>query len=171
MAAPRIRPVTPRDASIVGQVVVSMLADSPLAFGENLAEAQKRTDEEWLQLTEQLIAPPMRTAFLVYDGQSACGFVCADASFAEVLVDTVVISRLWVAPRQRGAGLGRRLMEAVTGWARHRHAGLVELGVTEMNASAMEFYKHLGYKDLGIRTPWPRDPSKQIIILGKELNT
>ena len=147
-----------------------MLTDSPLAFGENLAEAQARTPEEWRDLVEYLIAAPMRTAFLAADESGACGFVCADSSFPEAPADTVLISRLWVAPRQRGTGLGRKLMQAATQWARKRHAGLVALGVTEMNTTAMEFYMHLGYKDVGIRTPWPPDPSKQIIILGKELN-
>ncbi len=52
---------------------------------------------------------------------------------------------------------------------RSKHAALVALGVTEMNTSAMQFYKHLGYRDIGLRVPWPPDPSKQIIILGKEL--
>lgn len=61
-------------------------------------------------------------------------------------------------------------MEAATHWASGKHAALIVLGVTEMNSSAMEFYEHLGYKDIGIRVPWPPDPAKQIIVLGRELN-
>ncbi len=165
----RIRAVTSADASVVSQMVLAMLSDSPLAFGENVAKAQKRTPAQWQELTASLIAAPARAAFLAYDEQGACGFVCADSSFPEAPLETVVISRLWVAPRQRGSGLGRRLMEAATEWAQEQHAGLVALGVTEMNTSAMAFYKHLGYSDIGIRVPWPPDPGKKIIVLGKEL--
>ena len=164
-----IRVVTVDDTELVAWLVLAMLTDSPLAFGENLVEAQKRTQLQWQQLVEQLISPPVRTAYIAYDEEGACGFVCADSSFPEAPIDTVVISRLWVAPRQRGAGLGRRLMDTATQWAREKHAGLIALGVTEMNTSALEFYQHLGYADSGIRMPWPPDPSKQIIVLGREL--
>ncbi len=167
--AASIRVVLPQDAHLVGKIIVAMLADSPLAFGENSAEAQKRTDPEWQELVNYLVAPGLRTAFLASDDLGSCGFVCADSSFPEAALDTVVISRLWVAPRQRGSGLGRRLMETATDWARSKHAALVALGVTEMNTSAIQFYKHLGYRDIGLRVPWPPDPSKQIIVLGKDL--
>jgi GNAT superfamily N-acetyltransferase len=149
---------------------MEMLADSPLAFGETLPEAQSRTAEEWQDLVAQLITRPIRTAFLASDEQGSCGFVCVDSAWAEAPPNTVVVSRLWVAPRQRGTGLGRRLMEVVTEWATQKHAGLLGLGVTEMNTSALQFYEHLGYTDTGMRFPWPPDPSKHIIILGRPLS-
>lgn len=164
-----IRVVEPEDASVVGNVIIAMLADSPFAFGESLEEAQNRTDREWQTLVANLITPGLRTAFLASDRIGACGLVCADSSFPEAPLDTVVISRLWVAPRQRGTGLGKRLMAAATEWAQQKHAGLVALGVTEMNTQAIGFYKHLGYSDSGVRVPWPPDGSKQIVVLGHEL--
>ncbi len=167
--AARLRVVQPDDAPAVGRLIVEMLSDSPLAFGENLAEARQRTCEEWQELVDYLIAPGIRTAFLAFDDLGACGFVCADSSFPEAPPDTVLVSRLWVAPRRRGSGLGRRLMEAVTQWARGKHAGLVALGVTEMNTSAQEFYAHLGYTDTGMRAAWPPDPRKKIIVLSRNL--
>ncbi len=164
-----IRVVEPEDTVVVANVILSMLSDSPLAFGENLLDAQKRSQHEWQALVDHLVASGIRTAFLAFDDRGACGFICADSSFPEAPPETVVISRLWVAPRQRGSGLGRRLMEAVTSWAQAKRASMLALGVTEMNAQAMQFYEHLGYSDLGMRVPWPQHPGKKIIILGRKL--
>ncbi len=165
----RIRPVEPEDAPVVGKVIIEMPSDSPLAFGESVAEARIRKAQDWQTLVEHLTAPGVRTAFLAQDELGACGFICVDSSFPEAPPETAVISRLWVAPRQRGFGLGRRLMDAATQWAREKRARFVALGVTEMNTRAMEFYAHLGYSDIGMRVAWPPDPSKQIIVLGREL--
>ncbi len=164
-----IRVVEPEDTLAVANVVISMLSDSPLAFGESLLDAQNRSQHEWQALVDHLVASGVRTAFLAFDEQGACGFICADSSFPEAPPETVVISRLWVSPRQRGSGLGRRLMEAATSWARDKRAAMVALGVTEMNTQAIQFYEHLGYSDLGMRVPWPQDPHKKIIILGRKL--
>ena len=165
-----IRTVELQDAPFVSRVILEMLADSPLAFGETLVEAQSRTDQDWLEFVQHLITPPVRTAFLAHDEKGVCGFVCVDSALAEAPPNTAVVSRLWVAPRQRGSGLGRRLMEIVTEWAREKRAGLLALGVTEMNIQAMDFYEHLGYTDTGMRFPWPPDPRKQIIVLGHQVS-
>jgi GNAT superfamily N-acetyltransferase len=154
---------------VVASVIAEMLSDSPLAFGESLAEVQTRTPVQWQAIVEDMVKPGAATAFLASDSQGPCGFLCADAVYPEAPPETVVISRVWVAPRQRGSGLGRQLMEAAARWADARHAGFLALGVTEMNTRAMQFYEHLGYKEIGMRFPWPPDPSKQIIILGKDM--
>jgi GNAT superfamily N-acetyltransferase len=165
-----IRVVQPEDAGTVGKVIIEMLADAPLAFGESLAEARARTPAEWKEIVEYMVRPGSATALLAFDESGPCGFVCADSGYPEAPPETVVISRVWVAPRQRGSGLGRRLMEAASDWAAGQHAKLLALGVTEINVTAMQFYEHLGYREVGMRIPWPPDPTKQIIILGRELN-
>jgi GNAT superfamily N-acetyltransferase len=157
------------DTPTVRAVIFEMLSESPLAFGESLADAQARSEDDWSALVQNLITPGIRIAFLAYDEDGACGFVCADSDLPQAGADTVVISRLWVAPRQRGSGLGKRLMDVVTEWAHEKNAVLLGLGVTEMNTNAMRFYEHLGYKDTGMRFPWPPDPTKQIIVLGRAL--
>jgi GNAT superfamily N-acetyltransferase len=60
-------------------------------------------------------------------------------------------------------------MEAITKWALEQGANQIGLGVTEMNIEGLHFYEHLGYTDLGFRAPWPPDPTKQILILGRRI--
>lgn len=164
-----IRSVQIQDVLIVKDLITRMLADSPYAFGETLAEAQARTAEEWPQYIENTMIPPDHSAFIAFDQEGACGFIAGDKANPQAPPDTVVVGRLWVASRQRGTGLGRKLMDTITTWAFKQNAKFIGLGVTEMNLNALKFYEHLGYIDLGIRFPLPWDLSKQIIMLGRQL--
>lgn len=168
-ASRKIRPVTEQDAAEVAQMITEMLTGAPLAFGERAQAARARTPAQWQELVRRLVTPGVRAAFLAEDELGPCGFVAADAEFPETPRGTVVISRLWVAPRQRRRGLAHALMEAATHWALDRHASHISLGVTEMNVSAREFYRRLGYRETGMQAPWPQDPAKRIIILSRKL--
>jgi GNAT superfamily N-acetyltransferase len=58
--------------------------------------------------------------------------------------DLMVFS-MWVDPTSRRLGLGRRLIEAVEGWARGWGGSRVVLWVYSGNESAMRFYRRLGF--------------------------
>lgn len=164
-----IRQVKVQDVFLVKEVIVQMLTDSPDAFGETLSEAQARTNADWQQYVENTIVAPHHSAFIAVDKQSACGFVAGDAANPQAPPNTLVVGRLWVAPRQRGSGLGRKLMDVITKWASEQGTQFIALGVTEMNINAMDFYEHLGYMDTGMRVPLPWNAAKQIIMLGRRL--
>jgi GNAT superfamily N-acetyltransferase len=146
-----------------------MLTDAPYAFGETMAEAQARTVDEWNQYIEDTMIAPRHSAFIAFDQAGTCGFIAGDKANPQAPPDTVLVSRLWVASRQRGIGLGRKLMDTVTTWARDHNAQFIALGVTEMNVNAIKFYEHLGYIDTGFRLPLSWDPTKQIFLLGQKL--
>ena len=76
---------------------------------------------------------------------------------------------MWVAPEARGQGLGRRLLEAVEGWAREAGYGLIGLGVTTTNEAAIRLYERSGYTDLGQRLPLRDDTELEIALMGKRL--
>jgi len=50
-------------------------------------------------------------------------------------------------PSLKGAGLGRRIMEAAENWLAGRGVWKVQLLVREDNSAARRFYEHLGYRD------------------------
>jgi ribosomal protein S18 acetylase RimI-like enzyme len=164
-----IRNVQLQDILIVKDLITRMLTDAPYAFGETLAEAQGRTIDEWQQYVENTMTSPGHSAYIAFDQAGACGFIAGDKANPQAPPGTVVVGRLWVASRQRGTGLGRKLMDTITAWARDQNAQFIGLGVTEMNVNAIKFYEHLGYMDTGIRFPLPWDPVKQIIMLGQKL--
>jgi ribosomal protein S18 acetylase RimI-like enzyme len=76
------------------------------------------------------------------------------------LVGTVMVGhdghRGWVyylavATAERGAGLGRRLLQAAETWLRENGAVKVQLMVRGSNPSVMGFYDRLGYADADVR--------------------
>jgi ribosomal protein S18 acetylase RimI-like enzyme len=55
------------------------------------------------------------------------------------------VNYLAVAPRLRGNGLGRALMQHVEEALQQRGCPKINLQVRESNREAIEFYRHLGY--------------------------
>jgi ribosomal protein S18 acetylase RimI-like enzyme len=168
---PMIRAVQTEDWPLVRDVCVRMLLDSPEAFGGTLAEAQGRSPSEWSLYVERCAKGIEMSAFLAEDSSGVCGFVGADTSDPRTPPGTVLVSQLWVAPRQRGTGLGRELMNAVTTWAEEGRAARISLGVAESNLGVQKFYEHLGYVDTGIRVPLLSNPSLRVIVLAKRLDS
>jgi ribosomal protein S18 acetylase RimI-like enzyme len=57
---------------------------------------------------------------------------------------------LYVAPQQRGSGLGRRLLEAVERYARMRRARCLWLETSNVNYPAIQFYRRVGFRLCGL---------------------
>jgi len=163
-----IRLVQPEDWPIVRDVVLKIYNDAPYAIGGSLTEEEARTEQEWRQYAGKLADATHGCGCLAEDAQGACGFVVGDADYPSLPPRTVAVFRLWVAPRQRGSGLGRKLMDSVTEWAASWGAEQVALGVKETNVDVLEFYRHLGYEDTGMRLQVPNQPGN-VIIMGRRL--
>ena len=65
------------------------------------------------------------------------------------------LAELYVAPAQRGRGLGRALMEAALREARERGADTMEIGVDEPDLAARRLYESVGFTN---RTGGPDGP-------------
>lgn len=167
----RIRPVQTDDWPAVRQVIIHMLTDAPYAFGETLSEAQDRPDEAWQHWVRQLADGSQQRAFLAEDGLGVCGFVRGDTTMPQLPPNSALVGQLWVAPHQRGTGLGIELMAAVTNWVKQLGLGQIFLGVTDSNLRVLNFYNRLGYQDTGMRFEVPGRESRQIIIMLRPLPT
>ena len=56
-----------------------------------------------------------------------------------------VVDSIGVTEAFQSRGVGRALMEEVTGWAREHHAPSIELSVHDFNRQAIRFYELLGF--------------------------
>jgi ribosomal protein S18 acetylase RimI-like enzyme len=168
---PTIRAVQAGDGPIVRDVCMQMLLDAPEAFNATLAEVEGRSPSEWVLFVERCAQETDMSAFLAEDSSGVCGFVRADATDPDAPPGAVVVSQLWAAPRRRGMGLGRELMNVVTRWAEDRQANLISLGVVESNLEVQKFYERLGYADIGIRVPLPSNPTMQVVVMARRLRS
>jgi ribosomal protein S18 acetylase RimI-like enzyme len=162
-----IRPVGEADVHVVRGLYIAMLTDTPYAFGETIGEVESRTDMDWKPLATQLAKGDRAVAFIAEDAEGPCGFVRADTIDPRIPSGTVLVGNLWTAPRQRGQGLGRALMDSVEHWATEHQAQRLALGVTDENHAALRFYSNLGYRDTGRRAPAGVDPNRTASVLAK----
>ncbi len=93
------------------------------------------------------LADPARAGVLVAERDGAViGMVTA-----QLVVSTAEggasawIEDMVVAERERGRGVGRRLLEAIEAWARARGASRLQLLADRENAPALAFYARLGW--------------------------
>ena len=78
------------------------------------------------------------------------------------------LARLAVAPDWQGQGIGRRLVEAVEGWALLLGLDEVRLGVRAELPANRDFYRRLGYSEDG-NAPFRYDPRYSYLKMKKRL--
>ena len=66
----------------------------------------------------------------------------------------IYLEDLYVRPAYRGRGLGKALLETLTGIARERGYGRVEWSVLDWNTPAQDFYRSLGAAPMDDWTVW-----------------
>ncbi len=136
---------------------MSALADAPDAFFSTLAEAQQRSQAEWLRHFSNGVKSSLDLPLLAeVDGEPvglAWGKIDADEpQLAELF-------QMWVAPDWRREGIGAMLVRAVIDWSRENKAKHLELEVTLQNLPAIALYKGLGFTPIG--DPHPLRPDSQ----------
>jgi GNAT superfamily N-acetyltransferase len=146
--APEIRRVAPDEWSEYRDIRLAALRDAPDAFGSTYAESAARPEEWWIERTRLSAASDEQAIFLAWDGGTAVGLA---GTFFDG-PDWVVVA-MWVAPEQRGAGLGRLLLDAVVDFQRAQGATESVLGVVDGNDDARALYERYGFRDNGVANP------------------
>ncbi|HEY1682405.1 MAG TPA: GNAT family N-acetyltransferase [Candidatus Tumulicola sp.] len=123
-------------------VRLAALTEAPYAFGSTLADWRDATEERWRQ---RLRSVPCNMVVAI-DGVD----VGMASGFPEE--GNVLLISMWVAPSARGHGVGDRLIESVTEWARELGVPAVDLDVVESNLPAIALYRRNGFVDAGPST-------------------
>jgi ribosomal protein S18 acetylase RimI-like enzyme len=85
--------------------------------------------------------------FVAIDGDSAGGFVQLYPSFCSVdAVKIYILYDLYVDASARKSGIGEKLMNAATAWAREQGAARLDLLTEDNNLAGQHLYEKLGYK-------------------------
>jgi len=87
-------------------------------------------------------------AWLILNGSVAVGYIVLCFGYSlEFLGRDAFIDEFYLIEEYRGRGWGRRTFEFVQEEARRQNVRAIHLEVVRKNASALEFYRRLGFKD------------------------
>lgn len=152
-----IRRVRPTDAARVRALRLEMLADSPLAFLETLADAAARPHTEYAARIAANSRGPHAAQFVADPGGRLVGHAGGVASPTEP--DVTVVFAVYVTPAWRGTSLLGELVEGVGAWSRACGRPRLMLEVVVGNDRAYRAYRRLGFTDTGVRVPHPTIPA------------
>jgi GNAT superfamily N-acetyltransferase len=156
-ATATVRRVRPADAARMRALRLEMLADSPLAFLETVAEAAARPHAEYAARIAAVATGTGTAQFVADAGGRFVGHAGGIAAPDELGV--TVVYAVYVTPARRGTGLLGDLVEAVAAWSRECGRRELMLEVVVGNDRACRAYRRLGFVDTGVRVPHPRIPS------------
>jgi GNAT superfamily N-acetyltransferase len=158
-----IRRATVEDWAAIRDVRLRALRDAPTAFAATYEENADLPSERWkgwatgegwsadiVTFVAERAERGARSASEsppVFDGM-------ATGAVFDTEPDVGHLFAMWVDPSVRGRGVGRRLVEAVIDWGRHRGVGELRLCVTEGNGRAEAVYSKAGFvRTAGEPTP------------------
>ncbi len=134
-----IRQAVAADAAMVHR----LLKDLAITLGKGEVMTSTAADIERFGFGER----PHFDALLAFDGDEAVGLAVYFFEFSTWRGRPgVYVQDMYVAPRMRGRGLGRDLMEAVVRRSRERGGRYVKLAVYDGNEQAIGFYRSLGFE-------------------------
>ncbi|GAA2696744.1 GNAT family N-acetyltransferase [Actinoplanes palleronii] len=157
MESSTVRRITPQDAGRMRALRLEMLADSPLAFLETLAQAAARPHDGYRDRLARSATGPELAQFVTDPGSGPLTGHAGGTIIAEEPQVTVVFS-VYLTPACRGGKLLARLVETIADWstAAGRHELMLE--VVTGNDRAVRAYEKLGFEDTGVRQPHPTVP-------------
>jgi GNAT superfamily N-acetyltransferase len=164
-----VREIVPTDWPQFKRIRLRMLEEIPLAFGETLENARRRSDAGWeARVRGYARGPGIRLGAIDEStGEwvgTMGGFLSPQDGFRPVLVG------VYVAPEVRGsdAGVTDVLLERVEHWARP-HGDTLLLHVHADNGRARAAYSKRGFVEDGITIPYLLDATQFEYEMAKKL--
>jgi predicted GNAT family acetyltransferase len=154
---PAVRRVRPADAARVRAIRLEMLADSPLAFLETLANAAARPHAEFAARIAGMSTGQRSAAFVAEVDGRVVAHAGGQAAYGEPGVS--VVFAVYLTPAWRGSGLLASLITEVAAWSRAAGRSELLLEVVVGNDRAVRAYQRLGFVDTGVRVAHPVLPA------------
>ena len=140
------------DSEVAGRLISALNAELAAAYNDPRANHFGLDPDE---------VAPGRGAFLVaYDGEEPVG--CG--AIRRLDDGTAEIKRMYVAPEQRGRGVGRRVLAALEEAARRLQAGRIVLETGTLQGRALALYHSCGYAEIPAYGEYVNSPATSICM-------
>lgn len=117
-----------------------------IAYRQFYGHACKNKDEMQIFVTERLKRNEAMI-FLAYNKEKAIGFTQLYTNFTTVGLGKIwILNDLYVEPKYRSKGIGKKLIDTVTRFAKEDGAIRVDLKTKHDNILAKTLYKKYGFK-------------------------
>ena len=147
--------VTPGDAARMRALRLEMLADSPLAFLETLAQAAARSHADFRRRIVQASTGNQLAQFVADPGAGGRLIGHAGGTVLPEEPSATVVFAVYITPAARGQGVLPALVDAVAEWSLAIGRRELMLEVVVGNNRAVRAYERLGFEDTGRRVPHP----------------
>lgn len=124
-----------------------------LAIGQQAPGAAHWACDQYNQLVNSGVVLVSEEAGELY------GFVCAQVAAGEWEIENVV-----VAPQFLRRGIANEMMRALIGRAKNEAAAAILLEVRESNLAARGLYEKHGFREVGRRPAYYKDPGEDAIL-------
>jgi RimJ/RimL family protein N-acetyltransferase len=139
-----IRQLTDADWKAFRQIRLESLQTAPEAFAATAQDWEKLSEEE----VRRTLAG-MAAAFVAFEDSEPAGIKCLVRQRPSKKAHRGALIYAYVRESLRGAGVAKALHAAVKEYAHHVGIRQIEISVTVENAGATEFWKRLGYNEVG----------------------
>ena len=106
---------------------------------------------------------PLALWLVAMDGESLAGYVGS-----QTVMDETDMMNLAVTPQFRRQGVGEALVNALVASLKEMGSRCLTLEVRDSNGPARALYAKLGFREIGRRRGYYRDPREDAFILRKE---
>jgi RimJ/RimL family protein N-acetyltransferase len=151
--------VAPADAGRMRALRLEMLADSPLAFLETLAQAAARSHDDYRRRIIQASAGRQLAQFVADPGGKGRLIGHAGGTVLPEEPDVTIVFAVYITPARRGGQVLAEMVEAVAEWSLAAGRPELMLEVVVGNDRAVRAYERLGFTETGARVPHPVIPA------------
>jgi len=147
-------------AGLTIRAMVGRDLDRVMAIAFSLTTAPQWTGEAYVAAMEG-DAVPQRVALVAEAGGVVVGFVVAGVVGPEAEVESIA-----VAGEAQGRGIGAALLGGLIGELKSAGVKELRLEVRESNRTAVRLYERAGFREIGRRAGYYREPDEDAVVMG-----
>ncbi|QQR89006.1 MAG: GNAT family N-acetyltransferase [Myxococcales bacterium] len=141
-----VRSFLPDDYEAFRELRLHALRHQSGAFASSLKEEEILSRKQWIEKLSGAEA----TSFLAWDESVLVG-MCGVYSLARMRIrHKAYVWGMYIDPKQRGKGVGEKLLEQCKQWAIENNKRTLLLAVMQNNTSAIRLYERFGFVRYGL---------------------